>query len=106
MGSKFNCQRCGACCRLAGCSDLPEIKAMADEGTDVCRHLLPNNLCAIYETRPWFCRVDETYERIIKEQGISLEEWHEKITQAVKCYGDYWVYINEKSRMRSPAFLY
>ncbi len=78
MGSKFNCQRCGACCRLAGCSDIPEIKAMADEGTDVCRHLLPNNLCAIYETRPWFCRVDETYERIIKPQGISLEEWHEK----------------------------
>jgi hypothetical protein len=26
-----------------------------------------------------------------------------KITQAVKCYGDYWVYIIEKSRMRSPA---
>ena len=77
MGSKFNCQRCGACCRLAGCSDIPEIQAMADEGTDVCRHLLPNNLCAIYETRPWFCRVDGLYDQFMKDKGITREEWYE-----------------------------
>ena len=74
----FQCQRCGACCRLVGLSIVPEIKALAKENSDTCRHLLPNNLCAIYETRPLLCRVDELYEQMEPElkNKQTREEWH------------------------------
>lgn len=75
---QFKCQRCGACCKLVGLSVIPEIKALAKENTDACRHLLPNNLCAIYETRPLLCRVDELYEQMKPElkNKQTREEWH------------------------------
>lgn len=74
---QFKCQRCGACCRLVGLSNTPEIKALAREGSSECRHLQPDNLCTIYETRPSFCRVNDWYDEFIKETyGITREEWY------------------------------
>lgn len=78
MNKKFKCSCCGACCKLVGCSIIPEIKAMAKENTDECRHLLPNNKCAIYDSRPIFCRVDDYYDQYIKDKsGITREQWYE-----------------------------
>jgi len=42
---KWECSKCGACCRLAGCK------------------FLKNGLCSIYETRPEICRV-KNYSKI------------------------------------------
>lgn len=76
---QFKCQRCGACCRLVGLSDVPEIKAMVREGSSECKHLQLDNLCAIYESRPSFCRVDKWYDQFIKQAyGITREEWYER----------------------------
>jgi len=80
--SQFKCQRCGACCRLVGLSDVPEIKAMAREDSDACRYLMPDNLCSIYEERPIFCQVDGMYDQYVKEQGITREEWYIKNAKA------------------------
>uniref|UniRef100_A0A6M3L4T4 Putative zinc-or iron-chelating protein n=1 Tax=viral metagenome TaxID=1070528 RepID=A0A6M3L4T4_9ZZZZ len=44
---KFNCEKCGSCCKAVGCELLTK-----------------NNLCSIYEDRPDICRVDTMYEAI------------------------------------------
>lgn len=47
----FECEKCGACCRVLGCPKLdPE-----------------TNLCMIYESRPALCRVTDIWERIYKD---------------------------------------
>jgi len=78
----FKCQRCGACCRLVGLSDVPEIKALAREDSNACRHLTSDNLCAIYEERPIYCQVDGMYDHYVKQQGITQEEWYIKNAKA------------------------
>ncbi len=65
MGA-FSCNRCGACCRLAG--TLPQLAAYA--GPDgVCRFLIEQadgaHACAIYDERPRICRVDEMRPEVI-----------------------------------------
>ena len=42
---KFNCDKCGACCRTKNCS-----------------YLTKDNLCSIYDERPNECRVDYLFE--------------------------------------------
>jgi hypothetical protein len=55
----FNCEKCGACCRV--------IK---------CKHLTKDNLCDIYSIRPLICRVDEMYKiignKLTKKQYYDL----------------------------------
>lgn len=41
----FECEKCGLCCKKIN-----------------CMHLTENNLCAIYDTRPLVCNVDEGYK--------------------------------------------
>lgn len=56
----FPCTGCGACCRRVGWlskEELTENNLKADE-SGACVHLLPDNSCEIYETRPDICRVD------------------------------------------------
>lgn len=45
MNAKFNCEKCGACCRFVGCPLITE-----------------DNLCPIYENRPDICRVKDNFE--------------------------------------------
>jgi Fe-S-cluster containining protein len=50
---KWQCTACGACCEdVRWC--LPEWMV---EGTTRCKHLLEDNRCAIYEARPWVCKM-------------------------------------------------
>ncbi len=41
-----------------------------DRGDGVCRHLTDDNLCAIYETRPKECRIDQTCPPVME-----MSEW-------------------------------
>lgn len=38
-----------------------------------CSHLTPANECAIYDTRPMVCRVDEG--RAVHAPGLTPDEW-------------------------------
>jgi uncharacterized protein len=35
-----------------------------------------DNRCAIYETRPLVCRVDEFFEGFLAPRGVQREDWH------------------------------
>lgn len=69
---KFECDKCGMCCRNIWLSNLSE---ELDRGDGVCKHLTSENLCAIYSTRPIFCNVDAYYEKFLSDK-ISREEFH------------------------------
>ena len=58
----FKCDMCGACCRNIGGIDLYKD---LDNGFGICKYLIGNK-CLIYEIRPLFCRVDESYELFFK----------------------------------------
>lgn len=60
----FKCDKCGECCR-----NLQKLPIYNDlhNGDGICRYL-KNNECSIYENRPLFCRVDECYEVLFKDQ--------------------------------------
>lgn len=66
----FFCDKCGLCCR--NIAQVPQLKEF-DNGQGVCRYLLANNLCAIYENRPEICRVDVMYERYYKSKMTKTE---------------------------------
>jgi len=53
--AKWECWKCGACCKLAGLLS-PELKR---KDSYWCKHLQPDMTCGIYETRPDICRVDK-----------------------------------------------
>lgn len=64
----FDCNRCGACCRVAGA--VPGLEDY-DRGDGVCMHLTDANECEIYRTRPQVCRVDD-----MCPDGTPMAEWH------------------------------
>jgi uncharacterized protein len=75
--STFECNRCGACCRVIG--RVPEL-AHLDRGDGACEHLVETDEghgCQIYESRPLLCRVDET-----KPAVLSQAEWNRRNTEA------------------------
>ena len=57
----FDCDCCGLCCRQV--RKYPDFAKEYDRGDGVCKHLMNDNRCAIYETRPDICNVDLMYER-------------------------------------------
>lgn len=77
--NKFNCNGCGACCKLVGYSVIHARNLPQGERTQLteevasfpynfnelghCEHLLEDNSCAVYEDRPSICRVDMTFEK-------------------------------------------
>lgn len=69
---KFECDRCGACCRNIRRSNL---STGLDRGDGVCKHLREDNLCAIYNQRPIFCNVDAYYEKYLSDK-INREEFY------------------------------
>jgi Fe-S-cluster containining protein len=50
MTNEIKCLMCGTCCTAF---DISEIGKKAGER---CSHLSPENMCTIYENRPWGCR--------------------------------------------------
>jgi hypothetical protein len=49
----WKCNQCGKCCM-----NVSLIAPQLDAGGGRCTNLTADNQCAIYETRPDFCRVD------------------------------------------------
>jgi Fe-S-cluster containining protein len=55
----FPCDACGLCCTHV---DRSELTAWMDRGDGVCVRLADDlRTCTIYESRPAYCRVDESY---------------------------------------------
>lgn len=61
---RFECDRCGLCCRLIG--NVPQLKHF-DRGDGVCVHLTSDNLCDIYDNRPEVCSVERMYSRFAEK---------------------------------------
>lgn len=64
---KFQCSKCGACCRRAGKSGF-----MPDRGDGACIHLTKDNLCSIYETRPELCNMELMWEKRNRELDLEV----------------------------------
>lgn len=63
----FKCDSCGKCCENVGWNRLlPSTNGVCD--------YLKDDLCSIYETRPKFCRVDDSYEDY--KDILSIEEYY------------------------------
>jgi Fe-S-cluster containining protein len=72
----FACSKCGACCRAVG--SLPSMRGY-DRGDGACKHLTPENLCAIYEARPVLCRVD-----VMRPAALTEAYWNDSNHEACK----------------------
>lgn len=66
----FECNSCGACCKLLVEEFAPEL----DRGDGICRHLKANR-CSTYEERPNKCRQGHLYESV--SQFMSRDEYDE-----------------------------
>jgi dUTP pyrophosphatase len=75
--NQFNCWKCGACCKF--CDRVEELKHF-DRGDGVCVNLLPDNSCAIYESRPEICNTKRMYEKRYK----SILDWDTYLTYSEK----------------------
>jgi Fe-S-cluster containining protein len=63
---RFNCESCGACCKVIGCV------------------LLKDNKCTVYESRPTICNVDHCYE--IYCNDMNLDDFVENTKKhCIKC---------------------
>lgn len=69
----YKCENCCACCMFWNPARYdPNI--VNDLG--ICKHLdLQNKKCLIYENRPIFCRVNEWYHIICKENYIEYDKF-------------------------------
>lgn len=61
---KFPCTQCGLCCKHL--EYIPELKDF-DSGNGKCIHLMEDNLCDIYYTRPDICNVSKMYQLHYKD---------------------------------------
>jgi len=77
---RFNCDRCGLCCRSIG--GIPQLKQY-DRGDGVCCHLTDANLCDMYESRPEVCNVERMYSRFAGE--MTRDEYYSMMQDACEC---------------------
>jgi Fe-S-cluster containining protein len=71
--TKFNCTKCGACCRLVP-DELLKFHKLPRAENGGCGHLLSDNTCGIYNERPDICNVQTMYYKFHHE-NISLEDY-------------------------------
>jgi uncharacterized protein len=66
MDALFECNQCGACCRLI---NLSEETLFLDRGDGTCRYLDDlKKTCTIYDRRPDICNVRVMYEHRYSKQ--------------------------------------
>lgn len=85
---KFECSQCGLCCKLASPAVLDAI-GLPHAPSGGCGHLLPDNTCAIYETRPDLCRVDRMPKympHLTWDQIVTLN--HQACDELIEKHGD------------------
>ena len=71
--NSFECNKCGACCRTIRRS---EYGRELDRGDGICKYLTDDNLCTIYDRRPFFCNVDAYYDKFFADK-MSRREYYE-----------------------------
>ena len=64
----FKCTQCGECCRHL--EKIKDAEYLIING--VCKYL-KDNLCTIYDNRPWFCNRYKVYEKL--KDTISEDEF-------------------------------
>lgn len=68
METKFNCSKCGACCKLIP-DPVLKIYGLPRSKNGGCGHLLADNSCSIYDARPDVCNVkimwDKNYSKTV-----------------------------------------
>ena len=74
----FPCTKCGTCCR-----HIAKVLPHYDRGDGACLHLTEDNLCGVYEHRPFICNVDKIYDRLFKNR-MSHKEFYEMTDMACK----------------------
>lgn len=73
MEKRFNCNKCGLCCRSL---DKNKLYGSLHDGDGICRYLdLNTNICTIYENRPILCNIDLSYHLYFSKE-LSLEEYY------------------------------
>ena len=73
MEKRFNCNKCGLCCRSLDKSKLYE---SLHDGDGICRYLdLDTNICTIYKNRPILCNIDLSYHLYFSKE-LSLEKYY------------------------------
>lgn len=70
MNENFPCIRCGLCCRKV---NLIEEVACLDRGDGICKYL-KNNLCLIYDNRPFLCNSEKVYSKFFPH--LSKKEYY------------------------------
>lgn len=75
----FDCNQCGECCRHLNLSPLYR---ELDRGDGICK-FLEGNLCGIYESRPLFCRVDESFD-LFFQSTMSRDEYYRRNHEACR----------------------
>lgn len=73
METKFNCTKCGACCKLIPDYAL-KIYELPRANTGGCGHLLPDNSCSIYDTRPDVCNTRVMWSKVY-HSTVTWEEY-------------------------------
>lgn len=63
MDIKFDCKKCGQCCRKIWVTGL--LKEFENDKGE-CIHLTEDNLCDIYDSRPDVCNVEKMFELCFK----------------------------------------
>ncbi len=78
MENNIDCLLCGTCCTAF---DIKEIDKKAGER---CRYLSVENLCTIYEKRPWGCKGYKPDELCVLVSTLKDED---KVTVYRNIYG-------------------
>ncbi|EOH6759194.1 YkgJ family cysteine cluster protein, partial [Campylobacter jejuni] len=73
--NNFPCTICGVCCKSI--DGIPELQKFNNGG--ICIHLTKNNTCAIYDTRPLICRIDEMYNMYFAQYYTKNQFYNENI---------------------------
>ncbi len=61
--NQFNCNGCGACCKSVPAHVLALFNLPTHPNQSGCGNLLPDNRCAIYDTRPEICNVHTMWRK-------------------------------------------
>jgi len=78
----FLCSKCGVCCK-----HIAKLLPHFDRGDGVCKHLTEDNLCSIYDHRPFVCNVDEIYNKCFRGR-MTVEEFYDITGKACKILQD------------------
>lgn len=77
---KFNCDKCGACCRQLYLFGLP-YEWLLDPATGACKYFdMKTNCCTVYPIRPTICNIELGYHLYFSH--LAQDEFYRKNEEA------------------------